>query len=280
MACMKKGGFFVFIVACLDIVLVAAALSHGFADTACFASRKAGHQTAHAEDTAYGWYVKVRTDGRQPDMPPEFGFIKNCSAHWIGDPDDKVIYLTFDAGYENGYTPQILNTLKKHDVPAAFFLVAHYITSAPDLVNRMVSEGHLVCNHSMRHKDMATMTNLAAFQAELEDIEAVFYDVTRKKMPKYFRPPEGRFSEMCLDYAQQLGYETFFWSFAYKDWYNDDQPSEKTALDTMILRTHPGMIALLHSTSATNAKVLDEAITQWKAMGYCFDSLDNFKALP
>lgn len=275
---MKRKSLIVFLVACFDIALLAVAFTHGFADKACFVSRTA--LAAHAPSTAYGWYVMPRTDGQQPDEQSEFAFIKDFGGHWIGDPDDKVIYLTFDAGYENGSTAQILDTLKKHDAPAAFFLVSHYITSAPELVERMASEGHLVCNHTMRHKDMATMADFETFKAEIEGLETVFYELTGQQMPKYFRPPEGRFSETCLKYAQQLGYQTFFWSFAYKDWYNDNQPSEQEAIDTIISRTHPGMVVLLHSTSSTNGKVLDDVITQWKAMGYRLESLDHLNTAP
>lgn len=275
---MKRQSLIVFLVACFDIALLAVALSHGFADRACFVSRKA--QIMHTPSTSYSWYVMPRTDGLQPEEQKEFAFIKDFDGTWIGDPDDKVIYLTFDAGYENGNTAQILDTLKKHDVPAAFFLVSHYITSAPELTRRMVSEGHLVCNHTKKHKDMSAISDFETFKAEIEGLENVYHELTGQQLPKYFRPPEGRFSETCLRYAQQLGYQTFFWSFAYNDWQNDSQPAEQDAIKTIIGRTHPGMVVLLHSTSSTNAKVLDDVITQWKAMGYRLESLDQFKAAP
>jgi peptidoglycan-N-acetylmuramic acid deacetylase len=170
--------------------------------------------------------------------------------------------------------PKILDTLKAHGVPAAFFLVEHYIKTNPELVNRMVTEGHLVCNHSANHKDMASMADMEAFKKELTDIENTFYETTGKVMPKYFRPPEGKFSERSLKYAQQLGYTTVFWSFAYKDWYVNDQPGTEEAFKTIISRTHPGEIALLHATSKTNAEVLDRVLTEWENMGYTFKSLN------
>ena len=278
---MTRKGFIVFIVACLDVVLLALAVSHGFADKACFAARKLpAFQGAHSADKAYNWYFMPRADSLQPDEQPEFAFISQYDAYWIGSSSDKVIYLTFDAGYEAGYTAQILDALKKHDVPAAFFVVGHYITSSPELVSRMVDEGHLVCNHTTHHKDMTLMSDFEAFKAEMEGIETLFRDATGTQMPKYYRPPEGRFSERSLQYAQQLGYKTFFWSFAYKDWMQDSQPSQSDAKKTMLTRTHPGMVVLLHSTSSTNAQVLDSVITEWKALGYRFESLDQFTLLP
>jgi peptidoglycan-N-acetylmuramic acid deacetylase len=167
--------------------------------------------------------------------------------------------------------------LKKHNVPAAFFLVGHYMKTAPELVQRMVSEGHLVCSHSMNHKDMAAISDFSAFKAELEELESTYTELTGKQMPKYFRPPEGRFCERSLKFTEELGYKTIFWSFAYKDWYVDAQPSEEEAIKTITTRIHPGAIVLLHATSKTNADVLDEVLTKWKAMGYIFKSLDSLK---
>ena len=201
-------------------------------------------------------------------------FVYELGAYSMGDPDDKVIYLTFDAGYENGYAEQILDTLQEYDVPAAFFLVEHYIESCPDLVRRMAEEGHLVCNHTTNHKDMSQITDFEAFRQELCGIEETYCEVTGEEMAAYFRPPSGTFSELCIQYAAELGYTTVFWSFAYVDWYTDDQPSEQKAYDTIVSRTHPGAIVLLHLNSATNAAVLDDIIEAWQDMGYRFESLD------
>ncbi len=275
---MKSKGLIFWAIVFIDIALLAFANLFGFATSACFASRNVAAKTAHTESTVYGWYVKPRTDGIAPVEPPEFSFIRKYNGFWIGDDKEKIIYLTFDAGYENGFTAQILDTLKKHDVCAAFFLVSHYIKKNPELVCRMQQEGHLVCNHSSSHKNMASMSDFSTFKEELEGIERIYNKTTGGNMPKFFRPPEGNLSERCLRYAHRLGYKTFFWSFAYKDWLNDNQPSESAATDTIISRTHPGMVALLHATSATNAKVLDSVIEKWKAMGYRFKSLDDFTA--
>jgi peptidoglycan-N-acetylmuramic acid deacetylase len=266
----KLKSLIVFAVACLDVVLIALAVMFNFNTEVCF------FQTGHNETSVYNWYFKPRSDGLQPQELPEFAFIKNYDAYWIGEPDEKVIYLTFDAGFENGYTPQILDALKKHNAPAAFFVVGHYMTSAPELINRMVDEGHLVCSHSMSHKDMASMSDFTAFKADIEALEQTFTDVTGKPLPKYFRPPEGKFSGQCLKYAEQLGYKSIFWSFAYCDWYEDDQPSEEEAMNIITTRTHPGAIVLLHSTSETNAKIMDQLITAWENMGYELKSLDEF----
>ena len=259
----------VFAIACLDAVLIAAGPAIGYADAVCFM------QTAHSATTAYDWYCMPRTDGQQPVNNPEMAFMEDYDAVSTGDPDEKVIYLTFDAGYENGYTPQILDTLKAHHAPAAFFVVGHYITSSPDLVLRMAEEGHLVCNHSTRHKDMAAMTDFEAFKKEIGDIEEMYRTLTGNDMPKYFRPPAGRFSELCLQYAQQLGYTTVFWSMAYKDWEINAQPSPEAAFKTIISRTHPGAIILLHAVSKTNAQILGDVITEWENMGYTLKSLDD-----
>lgn len=231
-------------------------------------------QAARTEGSVYSWYYMPRTDGAQPATEAAFEFVYDYGAYSAGSPEKKIIYLTFDAGYENGYTPKILDTLKSHGVTAAFFVVEHYIKTNPDLVKRMVSEGHLVCNHSTHHKDMAIMQDIETFKEELAGIEDTFYEATGKRMPKYFRPPEGKFSERSLKYAQQLGYTTVFWSFAYKDWYVNDQPDTESAFETIISRTHPGEVALLHATSKTNAEVLDRVLTEWKKMGYELKSLN------
>lgn len=260
--------FIVFGVACLDVVLIALGLQRGVELPAFFV-----RQTAHSETTVYGWYYKPRTDGKQPDKNTEMAFMEQYGAVSIGDPDDMVIYITFDAGFENGYTPSILDALAEYDAPAAFFVVGHYIESNPDLIKRMVDEGHLVCNHSMRHKDMTRITDFEAFKKEITDLEDVFYETTGTSMPPFYRPPEGKFTEKNLRYVHELGYTTVFWSFAYCDWYVNDQPSHEFAMEKIISRTHPGEVVLLHSTSATNADVLGDVMAEWERMGYRFGSL-------
>jgi len=253
----------------VDIVLIVLGVRYGFASETCFTA-----QVAHTDTTRYGWYYRPRTDGLQPERNTEMQFAYDLGAYSVGDSDEKIIYLTFDAGYDNGYASDILDTLAAHDAPAAFFLVAHYIEANPDITRRMAEEGHLVCNHTAHHKDMAALTDFDAFAKELCGLEDTCMAVTGQPMAKYFRPPSGTFSERCIRYANELGYTTVFWSFAYRDWVVDDQPSESAAIDVIMARTHPGEIALLHLTSETNARVLDTVLTKWEDMGYRLESLD------
>ena len=189
---------------------------------------------------------------------------------YLGDTTQKVLYLTFDAGYENGCTGKILDVLKKHQVSAAFFLVGNYMQTNPDLVRRMAAEGHIVGNHTMHHPDMSKIQELSAFQKELEGVEKLYRDITGEEMPKYYRPPQGIYNGKNLEMAQSLGYKTVFWSLAYVDWNNDKQPTAEYAYGKLLPRTHNGAVILLHSTSKTNAEILDELLTKWKDMGYRF----------
>ena len=193
----------------------------------------------------------------------------------MGDPGEKVIYLTFDAGYENGNTEKILDALKKHGVHAAFFVVGNYLETSPDLVKRMADEGHIVGNHTYHHPDMSKISDKQSFEKELKDLEALYTKVTGQTMKKYYRPPQGKYSENNLKMAQEMGYKTFFWSLAYVDWYQDKQPSKEEAFKKLLGRIHPGAIVLLHSTSDTNGAILDELLTKWEEMGYHFATLDD-----
>ena len=193
---------------------------------------------------------------------------------------EKVLYLTFDAGYENGCTAQILDVLKKHNVPAAFFLVGNYIEKNADLVRRMVEEGHTVGNHTMHHYDMSKISDPAAFQKELGDLEQLYQQTVGQPMAKYYRPPQGIYSEENLRQAKELGYRTVFWSLAYVDWKNDDQPTAQTAFNKLLPRTHPGAVVLLHSTSKTNAAILDELLAKWEEQGYRFAPISELFQQP
>ena len=220
------------------------------------------------------WGLSFRTEGTAPIGPAGSAQLSKYDAAYLGDTTKKVIYLTFDAGYENGCTAKILDILKKHQVPAAFFLVGNYIQSNPDLVQRMVAEGHTVGNHTMHHYDMSKISDLSAFRKELEDLEKLYFSVTGEEMKKFYRPPQGIYSEKNLEMAKQMGYRTVFWSLAYVDWNNDNQPTAEYALSKLLPRTHDGMVVLLHSTSATNAQILDELLTKWKEMGYEFAPIE------
>ena len=202
-----------------------------------------------------------------PQAPASREDLEKFDAYYMGDPQEKVRYLTFDAGYENGCTEQILDILKKHQVSAAFFLTGHYLNKNADLVRRMVEEGHIVGNHTVNHPDMAKAED-SSFADQLSGLETLFKQITEKDLPKYYRPPQGSYSPRNLEQAQELGYATIFWSLAYADWDNKNQPDLNDALDKLLRRTHNGAIVLLHSTSQTNAKILDQLLTRWKDMGY------------
>lgn len=222
------------------------------------------------------WGLGFTTEGQPPTGNATAAELKRYEAYYLGDTSKKVIYLTFDAGYENGNTEPILDALKKHNVPATFFLVGNYIETRPDLVKRMVDEGHIVANHTYSHPNMSKISSLDAFRNELEKLEAAYEKATGQKMVKYYRPPQGKYSENNLKMAKELGYKTFFWSLAYVDWYNDKQPTKEQAFKKLLGRIHPGAIVLLHSTSKTNAEIMDELIAKWKEMGYSFGSLEDF----
>ena len=224
------------------------------------------------------WGLSFRTEGAPPVGNAGTEQLKKYDAVYIGDTSEKVLYLTFDAGYENGCTAQILDVLKKHQVPAAFFLVGNYIQQNADLVRRMVSEGHIVGNHTMHHYDMSKISDKETFTKELSDLEVLFKETTGKDMPKYYRPPQGIYSEENLKMAQELGYKTVFWSLAYVDWNNDSQPTPEQAFSKLLPRVHNGAVVLLHSTSTTNAQILDELLSKWTAMGYTFAPISNLFA--
>lgn len=219
------------------------------------------------------WGLSFRQEGEAPIGNAGADQLKVYDAAYIGDTSEKVLYLTFDAGYENGSTVKILDTLKEKQVPAAFFLVGNYIERNADLVRRMVSEGHIVGNHTMHHYDMSKLSTMGAFSKELTDLENLFTEKTGQEMAKYYRPPQGIYSEENLKMAQQLGYKTVFWSLAYVDWNNDAQPTKEQAFQKLLPRTHNGAVILLHSTSQTNGEILGELIDHWKEEGYRFGTL-------
>ena len=221
------------------------------------------------------WGLSFRQEGDAPIGNANAAQLKKYDAAYIGDTSEKVIYLTFDAGYENGSTAKILDTLKEHDVTAAFFLVGNYIEKNADLVRRMVDEGHIVGNHTMHHYDMSKISDRETFSKELKDLETLFQQVTGKELPKYYRPPQGIYSEENLQMAKELGYRTVFWSLAYVDWNNDSQPTAELAFDKLIPRIHKGAVVLLHSTSRTNGEILGQLLTKWKDLGYRFGNLEE-----
>lgn len=219
------------------------------------------------------WGLSFQEEGKRPAGNATIDDLKQYNAYYASDTDEKILYLTFDAGYENGNTPAILEALKKHQAPAIFFAVGNFIKDNPDLIKRMITEGHIVGNHTMTHPDMSQISSMESFQKELEGVEELYTSVTGEPMTKFYRPPRGVYSTENLSMAKELGYSTFFWSLAYVDWIQEQQPSKEEAFQKLIPRIHPGAIVLLHNTSSTNAAILDELLTRWEEMGYQFHSI-------
>ncbi|MGM9626223.1 MAG: polysaccharide deacetylase family protein [Eubacteriales bacterium] len=235
----------------------------------------------HAEEHgAIGWYFKKTDDHTLPPLDASLSYIAQYDGYYAdtdAKEDDRVIYLTFDAGYENGNVAKILDVLKKHNIHGAFFVLSHLVKAEPELVRRMITEGHLVCNHTASHKDMTTLSE-AEFREELSSLAALYKETTGRDMAMYFRPPEGKFSQTVLAYAQKAGYKTIFWSLAYPDWDNNRQPDPEKAKENLLAHTHNGMVLLLHPTSATNAAILDDLLCAWEKEGYRFGTLDELTA--
>lgn len=227
------------------------------------------------EAAAENWGLGFSAPGQPPTARATPDELKKYDTYYIGNTKEKVIYLTFDAGYENGYTSVILDALKEHGVHATFFLVGNYIKTSPDLVKRMLEEGHIVGNHTYTHPNMSNISSKDAFCKELESLESAYREVTGEQMTKFYRPPQGKYCINNLKMAKEMGYKTFFWSLAYVDWYNDKQPTKEEAFKKLLGRIHPGAIVLLHSTSKTNSQILDELLTKWEEMEYSFGTLNE-----
>lgn len=225
--------------------------------------------------SAENWGLGFGSEGTQPSGTASSDKLKEYNAYYVGDAGEKKIYLTFDCGYENGNTSQILDALKKHDAPATFFVVGHFLESAPEMVKRMVEEGHTVGNHTYHHYDMSKISDPAVFRKEMDDVRTLFQEITGTEMEMYYRPPQGKYSKTNLQMAKDLGYSTFFWSLAYVDWNVDAQPSHEEAFSKLTGRIHPGAVVLLHNTSKTNGEILDELLTKWEEMGYTFGKLEE-----
>lgn len=246
-----------------------------------FAGRAVGYAVQQVKATSAvvmeveNWGLGFGQEGTQPTGNSSAAELKKYDAYYVGDISEKKIYLTFDCGYENGNTEAILDALKKHNVKATFFVVGHYLESAPDLVKRMVSDGHTVGNHTYHHPDMSKISGKTEFQKEMDDVAALFEETTGQKISMYYRPPQGKYSTENLKMAKELGYSTFFWSLAYVDWNQDSQPSHEEAFKKLTGRIHPGAVVLLHNTSKTNGEILDELLTKWEEMGYTFGTLEE-----
>lgn len=236
--------------------------------------------SGNATENTLNWYVVRNKDNKQPLLDSNMQFIEKYGGYYVNKkyPDsarDKVIYLTFDVGYENGNVERILNVLSDEGVSSAFFVLENFIVKNPNLILRMVNEGHLVCNHTASHKSITKFSSREELKAELERLENLYFDLTGLKMQRFFRPPEGKFDQRTLAYLNELGYKTVFWSFAYADWDNNNQPSSNFAKEKIYSNLHNGEIMLLHPTSKTNADILKEVIAELKSRGYRFGTLDE-----
>ncbi len=229
--------------------------------------------SALLHEKSENWGLGFGTEGKPPTGNASAEELKKYNAYFIGDTTQNTIYLTFDCGYENGNTEPILDALKKHDVKATFFVVGNFLETSPEIVKRMIAEGHTVGNHTYHHLDMSAISSMDAFKKETQDVENLFEQITGTPITKFYRPPQGKYNIENLKMAQELGYHTFFWSLAYVDWYQDKQPTKDEAFGKLLKRIHPGAIVLLHSTSSTNAQILDELLTKWEEMGYTIKPL-------
>lgn len=223
------------------------------------------------------WGLGFGETGSQPSGTESADIMKKYGAYYVGNANEKVLYLTFDCGYENGNTPAILKALKKHKVKATFFVVGHFLKENNDLVKQIAKEGHTIGNHTYNHPNIIGMSK-EKFESELTQVEDLYKEITSKEMTKYYRPPQGKYNVENLQMAQAKGYKTFFWSLAYVDWNADAQPTKEEAFEKLLSRIHPGAIVLLHNTSKTNGEILDELLGKWEDMGYSFGTLGDLSA--
>lgn len=236
---------------------------------------------AAAHSPAQGWYFKKTKDHTQPILDGNLCFIEDYNAYYVDkahcdyNDKEKVIYLTFDAGYENGNIAKIMDIMKAENVQGSFFILENLVDRNRDLVKRMNSEGHLICNHTANHPDMTKYTNIDDFKKELDELSDSCKSKLNIDVAPFFRPPEGKFNETTLKFAKELGYTTVFWSFAYADWDNNNQICPETALEKLKSGTHNGEILLLHPTSATNAAILSDYIHYLKDNGFRFALLSE-----
>lgn len=222
-----------------------------------------------------GWGIKRNDNHEQPDLgATNKRIIEEFDGMAIGNPDEKLIYLTFDVGYEGGYTTKILDVLKENDVKAAFFITGQFLKTNPNIIQRMIDEGHIIGNHTVNHKCLPECSE-ETIKEEMMNLHKDIFEKFNYEM-KYMRPPKGEYSEQCLAYIQNLGYKAVMWSFAYDDWENNKQGREEYGKKKIMNNVHNGEIMLLHATSKDNANILDEVIKNIKSQGYEFKSLDEF----
>ena len=222
-----------------------------------------------------GWGIKRNDNHEQPDLGSENKrLIEENGDIAIGNKNYKFVYLTFDQGYEAGYTAKILDILKENNVSATFFITGHYLNSQPELVKRMIDEGHIIGNHTVNHPSMPDVDD-SKLKEEITKLHTAVYEKFGYEM-KYLRPPKGEYSQRTLAITRSLGYTTVMWSFAYDDWDENKQGREKYAKEKILSNLHNGEVILLHATSKDNCNILDEIIKAIKAQGYEFKSLNEF----
>jgi len=222
------------------------------------------------------WGIKRNNNNEQPDLGiNNKALIEKYDGYAMGNAEEKIVYLTFDNGYEAGYTAKILDVLKETEVKATFFITGHYLNTQPELVKRMIDEGHIVGNHTVNHYSMPTIEPFK-IKAEIQNLHTAVYEKFGYEM-KYLRPPKGEFSEQTLQITKNLGYTTVMWSFAYDDWDEKKQGREQYAKDKILNNIHSGAIILLHANSKDNANILKDIISEAKSKGYEFKNLDEFK---
>ena len=232
--------------------------------------------TGTISNKTIGWGIKRNNNHEQPDVGSQNKkILEENNGICLGNNDKKNIYLTFDEGYEAGYTPKILEILKNNNVKATFFITAHYVNTQEELVRQMISEGHIIGNHTVNHKSMPTLTD-EQIKTEVMDLHQAMLEKFNYEM-KYIRPPKGEYSERTIIETNKLGYKTVMWSFAYEDWNENQQPDEGKSKEKVLKNLHNGEIILLHGNSKTNTNILDTIIKEAKNMGYEFKSLDEFE---
>lgn len=234
-------------------------------------------QNTDSLKTEYNWFFKPAKNHIQPIVFGNKTFPEKYGAVSIGSPDEKVIYLTFDAGYASENLSKILDVLKEEDVKATFFILPAVIEKKLEVAKRLFEDGHIIANHSFSHHNMAQIANKDKFLKEITDLEEMYYEYTGYRMSKYFRPPEGSFSEQNLIHCFEAGYIPTFWSFAYADWDNEAQKDTEWAKKKIFDNVHNGMVMLLHPNSETNTIILGEVIAELKIQGYHFGTLDELK---
>lgn len=223
---------------------------------------------------AYGWGYQRNTNHEVPEIGSYQQILDKYNAYYADLSGEKVIYLTFDNGYEQGYTADVLDVLKEESVPATFFVTGHYVKSEPDLIKRMVDDGHMIGNHSYHHPDFTVLTK-QRMKKEVDELQEAVAEVSNQKELTYLRPPRGMFNEQTLEWANELGYIHIFWSLAFVDWDTAGQKGWKYAYDQIMEQIHPGAIVLLHTVSSDNAKALAKVIKELKEQQYEFRSLDD-----